>query len=177
MADTKPKSTLDTIANIAIIVVCIVAVVVLVNNFLQSRRAQGGPGGMPPEAKKGEQFADLQGAMPAGTEKALFVAVQPGCHFCNESMPFYKRLMDERNQKGSNVKVLAAVSSDEAKQPEMQKFSEAGVTPDGIVKVDFAKIKVPGTPTLLLVDNQGKVLDVWVGKLDEKGEKKVIASL
>ena len=176
MADTKPKSTLDTIANIAIIVVCVVACAVLINNFLASRRQQAGPG-MPPQAEKGETFAELQGAMPAGTEKALFVAVQPGCHFCNESMPFYKKLMDHRNEKGSNVKVLAAVSSDEAKQPEMQKFSEAGVTPDGIVKVDFAKIKVPGTPTLLLVDNQGKVLDVWVGKLEPEKEEKVLASL
>jgi thioredoxin-related protein len=176
MADTKQKSTLDTIANIAIIVVCVVACAVLINNFLQSRRAQGGPG-MPPEAKPGETFAEIQGVLPAGTEKALVVAVQPGCHFCNESMPFYKRLMDERNKKGSNVKVLAAVSNAEAKQPEMQKFSENGVTPDGIVQVDFAKIKVPGTPTLLLVDNQGKVLDVWVGKLQPDKEEKVLASL
>ena len=46
-----------------------------------------------------------------------------------------------------------------------------------MVHVDFSKIKVPGTPTLLLVDDQGKVLDVWVGKLDESREKQVLASL
>jgi hypothetical protein len=46
-----------------------------------------------------------------------------------------------------------------------------------MVTVDFSKIKVPGTPTLLLVDNQGKVLDVWVGKLDESRQREVLARL
>jgi hypothetical protein len=45
------------------------------------------------------------------------------------------------------------------------------------VKLDFAAVKVPGTPTLMLVDNEGEILDVWVGKLDASGEKKVLSTL
>jgi hypothetical protein len=46
-----------------------------------------------------------------------------------------------------------------------------------MVHMDFSTIKVPGTPTLLLVDNNGKVLNVWVGKQDEKGEKEILEVL
>ena len=115
--------------------------------------------------------------MPAGTQRALFVVVSPTCHFCNDSMPFYKQIMDERNQKGSAVKVIAAVPADAAKPEEEKHLTSAGVQPDALVTLDFSKIKVPGTPTLLLVDNQGKVLDIWVGKLDEPRQREVLARL
>jgi thioredoxin-related protein len=167
------KSPLDTAANIAIILVCAIAAVVLVRNqFFQPR-----PPGAPPQVEKGETFAALKQAVPTGANRALVVAVSPTCHFCNDSLPFYKHLVDERNQKGSAVKFVAAVPTEDAKAPESEKFTNAGVQPDNVVHIDFRTIKVPGTPTLLLVDNNGKVLNVWVGKLDEGGEKDVLKVL
>jgi thioredoxin-related protein len=169
------KSKLDTVANIAIILVCIIAAAILIrNNFLQPKQQQGN---RPPEAAVGDQFDALRQVVPAGSDRAMVVALSPTCHFCNESMPFYKQLIDQRNQKGSGVKVIAAVPRDEAKAEEQQKFAAAGAQPDSMVTLDFSTIKVPGTPTILLVDNQGKVLDVWVGKLDSSGEKEVLAKL
>ena len=176
------KSTLDTVANIAIILVCAIAAVVLVRNQFFPK-AQPGPGGMP-QVEKGEQYDQLKAVVPAGSNRALVVAVSPGCHFCTESIPFYKNIIDQRNQKNSAVKFIAAVPAsekpEEAQQlvaEETQKFTAGGAQPDGMVNIDFAAIKVPGTPTLMLVDNTGKVLDVWVGKLDAKGEKQVLKTL
>jgi thioredoxin-related protein len=172
----KQKSTLDTIANIAIILVCIVAATILIrNNFFPP--APQRPPGAPPEVAKGETLAALREVIPQGTDKALVVAVSPTCHFCNDSMPFYKQLLDKRNESKSPIKVIAAVPGAEAKEAEAKHFADNGIQPDALVHVDFAKIKVPGTPTLLLVDNQGKVLDVWVGKLNESGEREVLARL
>jgi thioredoxin-related protein len=172
--EAPKKSTLDTVANIAIIVTCVVALALMVNRFFFNQpTAAGGP----PQAEVGEQFDQIRQVLPAGSQKALLVVLSPTCHFCDESMPFYKRLIDERNQKGSGVKIIAAVPAEEAKAPEAQKFAAAGVKPDSLVTIDFASIKVPGTPTVLLVDNQGKVLDVWVGKQDPGGEDKIIATL
>jgi thioredoxin-related protein len=172
---TPKSSSLDKRANVAISLVCAIAAVVLIRQhfFPQSIQQPGAP----PQVEKGEQFDQLKSVLPAGTNKALLVAVQPGCHFCNDSMPFYKRLIDERNSKSSPVKFIAAVPSDEAKAEENQKFAAVGTQPDHMVKLDFASVKVPGTPTILLVDNTGKVLDVWVGKLDADKEKDVIAEL
>ena len=174
--EASKKSTLDTIANIAIIVVCAIAAVVLVRNQFFPPAPGRMPGG-PPQVEKGERFDQLKAVVPAGSDRALVVAVSPTCHFCNDSMPFYKKLIDQRNQKNSGVKVIAAVPSEQAKAEESQKFASAGAQPDGMVHMDFSSIKVPGTPTLLLVDNSGKVLDVWVGKQDEKGEKDILEAL
>ncbi len=176
------KSSLDTVANIAIIIVCAIAAVVLIRNQFFPKQAQG-PDNMP-KIEKGEKYAQLKDVVPAGANRALVVAVQPGCHFCNDSMTFYKRLLDERNQKGSPVRFVAAVPN--AEKPadaqkivsdESEKFAAVGAQPDKMVNLDFAAIKVPGTPTMVLVDNSGKVLNVWVGKLDGDGEKEVLKTL
>jgi thioredoxin-related protein len=174
-SEAPKKSTLDTVANIAIIVTCAVALALMVNRFFFNKPTA--PAGGPPQVEVGEQFDQIRQVLPAGSQKALVVALSPTCHFCNESMPFYKRLIEERNQKGSGVKIIAAVPADAAKAEEAQKFAAAGVQPDSLVTVDFASIKVPGTPTIMLVDNQGKVLDVWVGKQDSGGEGKIIDTL
>ncbi|HEX2223351.1 MAG TPA: hypothetical protein VHN15_04000 [Thermoanaerobaculia bacterium] len=167
------KSKLDTIANIAIIVVCVIASVVLIRNFFFQPR----PPGAPPQVEKGERFETLQAALPAGADRTLVLALSPQCGYCTQSMPFYKRLVEERNRKGSNVKVVAAVGSPQLREAEQAALAQAGVQTDALVEVDFESIKVPGTPTVLLVDNQGEVLDVWFGKLEERDEKKVLASL
>lgn len=167
------RSKLDTIANIAIIVVCAIAAYVLIQRYFFPPEPPPRPG----QVQAGEQLDPLRELVPAGTDRALVVALSPTCKFCTESMPFYKRLIDERNEKGSNVKVIAAVPAEEAKEPERQTMEQTGVNPDQLVTVDFASIKVPGTPTILLVDDQGKVLDVWVGKLDERKEKEVLKKL
>lgn len=167
------KSKLDTIANIAIIVVCIIASVVLVRNYFFTPK----PPGAPPIAEKGDQLPALQAALPAGTESALVLVVSPTCHFCTESIPFYKRLVDERNKKGSPVKVVVAVPAAEARDQEAKMFADAGIQPDAVVPVSFRDIKVNGTPTILHVDNQGKVLGVWEGKQEAGGEKKILATL
>src|SRR6185295_17873876 len=119
---------------------------------------------------KGETLKALQAVLPAGSQRTLVMAIAPGCHFCDESLPFYKTLIAQRDEKGSQVKFIAAVPGEDQKEPETTKFAGAGVTADQMVSVDFASIKVPGTPTLMLVDKQGKVLNVWIGKLDADGE-------
>lgn len=171
----KAKSTLDTVANIAIIIVCAIAAFILIRNNFFNQNQAGGP--RPPEIEVGEKHDALAQVVPAGSERALVVALSPTCHFCEESMPFYKRLVDERNQKGSQVKVIAAVSQEGAKAEEQQKLAAAGVNADGVVVLDFNSVKLRGTPTIVLVDNKGEVHEVWVGKQAASGEEEILEAL
>jgi thiol-disulfide isomerase/thioredoxin len=167
------KSILDTVANIAIILVCAIAAFVLVRQHFFNPNAQG----RPPEIEAGDQFEELGQVVPAGMDRALVVALAPNCHFCEESMPFYKRLVEERNKKGSKVKVIAAVGLEESKAEEQKKLDSAGVRPDALVVLPFDAIKLRGTPTIVLVDNQGEVHNVWIGKQPASGEEEILETL
>ncbi len=167
------RSKLDVAVNVAILITCVIASIVLVRREFFPPPPAGFPSGI----AAGEHNDALRSAMPAGAEKALFLAIAPTCHFCNESMDFYKQLVDRRDSSHSPVKVLAAVSSSDAAAPEQSHLTAAGVKVDGVVQLDFNQTKVAGTPTVMLVDNKGKVLKVWVGKLDSSGQDQVLKSL
>lgn len=169
----KKRFNLETVTNIAIILLCIIASTVLVRNFFFANK----PAPRPNEVKAGDSIEAVKSILPAGSQKALVVAISPTCGYCTQSMPFYKRLMEERDKKGSPVKIVGAVPAPEAKAPEEQHMNAAGLKFDSLADISFSSIKVPATPTVLLVDGTGKVEQVWVGKLDEKGEKQVLAVL
>jgi len=48
---------------------------------------------------------------------------------------------------------------------------------ESISKFDFGEIDLGGTPTLMLLDNEKRVLEVWKGKLDEAQEKTVLEKI
>ena len=170
------KTALDTAANVAIIVACAIATVVLIRNqFLRPDAAP--PPGSPAVVEKGERFDQLKALVPVGSQRTLVVALSPACHFCDESMPFYRQIVEERKQRKSTVNFIAAVPAEDMKAEEAQKLATAGAQPDSLVKLDFAAVKVPGTPTLMLLDDDGKVLDVWVGKLDASAQMEVLKRL
>ena len=167
------RSKLDVVTNIAILLTCVIASTVLV------RREFFAPAPAPPPGtvNAGERFDALRAAVPAGAERAMVLALAPGCHFCNDSMGFYKDLIARRDRSRSPVKVVAAVSSGEARAPEASKLAASGVKPDAVVQLDFRAVKLQGTPTVLLVDRQGKVLSVWVGLLDARSQDQVLSRL
>jgi thioredoxin-related protein len=167
------RSRLDIAANVAIIVVCAIASFVLIRNQFFPPAPPAPPGAV----KEGERLDALRSVVPAGAERTVVLAVSPQCHFCNESMPFYKRLLDKRNRAGSSTRFVAAVPTTQARDEEAKTFAASGIKPDALVQVDFHALKVPGTPTLMLVDRDGKVLGVWVGKLDERRERDILARL
>lgn len=100
----------------------------------------------------------------------LVLALQRGCRYCDESVPFYRRLWQQRSS--SEPRMIAVVPGDKA---EVSKYlGELGVVVDGIVNASLADIHVCATPTLVLVDRSGRVSNVWVGKLDSNRENEVI---
>jgi hypothetical protein len=51
---------------------------------------------------------------------------------------------------------------------------------NGVVPIPSSKyeqLRVPGTPTLILVDRAGVIQQMWLGKLDASREAQVISAL
>jgi hypothetical protein len=51
------------------------------------------------------------------------------------------------------------------------------VTIDGVFSQPLDSLKVTGTPTLLLLDSNGRVARAWVGQLTPQGEEELIAAV
>ena len=56
-------------------------------------------------------------------------------------------------------------------------LSELGVTIEDVRQLPLNAVGVAGTPTLILVDKEGTVKKVWIGKLPESAQSEVISQL
>jgi hypothetical protein len=154
---------IEIAANIAIVVVACVAVLVLVRNYRANSLRQ------PATISAGARFA-LKNANWMASPKNMVLAVSTTCHFCTESAPFYRQLVEECRR--DHVRTIAVL-------PQPVNEAEAylkgeGVAVDEIRQSPLGDLEVPGTPTLLLVDDRGVVDNVWIGKLPSDKEKEVL---
>jgi len=164
---------IETTANVATIIVAVLISTVLVKTYLLPNAvARSTAAVSAPEVVKGKSVdGRLLGVDWAKNHRTLVLAISTTCHFCNDSVPFYRRLGTIEK----NVKMVAALP-----QPitEAQQYlNSSGVHVDDVRQVPLNTLGVRGTPTLLLVNDVGVVTDVWVGKLQPDQEAQVLTAL
>ena len=146
-----------------------VVVAVLAKQYLWKPQ----PPKAPPPIAAGTKLAiaDVDWANNGST---LVVALQKGCHFCSESAPFYQRLVqDTKDKNGLKIVAVLPQTTDEGKQ-----YLDSLKVPIADVKqAQLSTFGVSGTPTLILVDAKGQVVNSWVGRLPPDGEAEVMGKL
>src|SRR5712692_1305197 len=102
------KNKVEVVANVAVILLA----VVIGSVFLMDRFVTPGPG--PNEVKAGDQLPGLHAYNWKAHDRTLVLALRNGCHFCEDSMTFYRRLakLEESKQIGSHL--LAVLPHDPA---------------------------------------------------------------
>jgi thioredoxin-related protein len=155
---------LDRIANLAVIVaVAVFLVLVYRGNF------SGHPSVASPTQDLVGRSVVLSGVRFPKNQNSLLIAVSTSCHFCQDSLPLYKQIT-ARSKGQLNVVAVLPQS-----QPEATKFlRDAGVEADQVVSASLESIGVRGTPTVMLLDGNGKIQKAWVGRLDEKRKKELL---
>ncbi|MET0650359.1 MAG: hypothetical protein ABW208_27440 [Pyrinomonadaceae bacterium] len=160
-------------ANVAIILVAAVLCAVLIKQYVLPASPNPPPSQVQrKQVSKGDKIS-VPGVDWGQSGQTLLMALSTGCHYCTESAPFYQRLSRERAGKSVRLVALFPQQTDESRQY----LNGLGVTVDEVQQVSPGAVDVPGTPTLILVDGQGTVRNVWVGKLSEGKEVEVFASL
>jgi hypothetical protein len=107
--------------------------------------------------------------------KTLVIVMQKDCHFCTASAPFYRKLRSIETTSNAFSMIAALPQEQFVAQGYL---SELGLSVDETVKTSLASLSVGGTPTLLLVDRSGRVINVWVGQLQtEKQEAEVLKAI
>lgn len=162
----------ELIANIAIIVVALLLGVVLVKRYLLTSNdaATARPDPRIPAGTK----AALTGVDWAKNGQTLLLVLSRDCHFCTESAPFYQRLTRETAGQ-TNVHLIALFPQ----TPEEGKkyLDNLGVSISEIRQAAPTSTGAGGTPTLILVDQNGVVKNSWVGKLSAPEENEVLNQL
>lgn len=158
---------LEQLANVAIIVVALLLGGVLVKRYLLPQAES------PPAQARIQPGTKLSvpGVEWGKNERTLLLVLSTSCHFCTESAPFYQRLAQEKGKKGG-VGLVAVLPQSVG---ESQKYlNDLGVSVDDIKQAGFDAVQVRGTPTLIMADRTGAVVESWVGKLPVEKEVEVL---
>lgn len=179
----KVNETLESATNIAIICLVILFGYILVQNFLLSppnnlasnnptqntlASTKRNPTGVQIGTKVNVPDVDWN-----NNQKTLVIYTRKGCHFCTESMPFYKELAQKQSEIATKIVIVSSDSVETSKGY----FTEHGVVLSEIRQAKFVAVGIRGTPTLLLVNDKGEVLNSWVGRLSREREMEVISQL
>jgi hypothetical protein len=102
----------------------------------------------------------------------LFLSTQ--CHFCEESMPFYRELSENRSTVSKNRVALIAISREPGSDVENH-LGQNHVYFDHVYQVPSTFKLLKSTPTLLLVNGEGTIQRAFVGELNVEREREVLA--
>ena len=171
MADTgRWKSlfrSIEVAANFATLGLAVLLAVAILGSHFTARAPLPAPARpktieFPQPAMAGTDLSKrLTGVSWEKNGRTLVLALSTHCHFCTESTPFFKRV---RKSLGKDVTLIGVLPEP---VPEAESYlKREGVQLDDLRQVTLGQIGVAGTPTMLLVDRHGIVLQEWVGKLD-----------
>jgi|SRR5579859_3573852 len=159
------KAKLEAIANVTVIVMALVV------GFLVLRGKFAGPQTEHLVAV-GDHISQIAGVDWSRHQKTLVLALNTGCHFCQDSAPFYQKLARAQGPATDDVEIVAVFPNDpEAVQ---QLMKDEGLAVRSISAIPLEKLGVAGTPTLILVDSQGRVERTWFGLLTPREELEVM---
>ena len=159
---------IELLANVAIILVALLIGGVFVKKYFFDTRSQ-----QPVKITAGTKVP-LQDIDWTKNGQTLLLVLQKGCHFCAESAPFYQGLT--REMETSKSTKLIAVLPQEVNESQ-QYLADLKVPISEVKKINPNFLGVSGTPTLILVNNAGEVIDSWTGKLSPDKEIEVLKKL
>ena len=164
------KNILDVTTNIVVVLFAVVAIGVLVKNYFAPQGVKTSV------VKKGSVFPEIAGIDYRATPQTLILALNVDCRYCTRSVPFYNSLAAAQEENAGQVNIVAAFIN---KDPALVKSyaDEKQLSVNVIAGVDFDKLGVHSTPTIILLDSTGKVLESWTGELQPDGEGEVFAAL
>jgi hypothetical protein len=110
----------------------------------------------------------------ASRGSTVILAMRIGCVYCEKSVPFYRKLVD-RYRDSETVHVTAVFPDDAGAVAAYLRIQQLAV--HTVTSQPLDSIDVRATPTLLILNPQGRILKAWVGALLPEGEADVNQAL
>jgi rhodanese-related sulfurtransferase len=158
--------------NLAIVAAALTVVVLFLLPYLAKQRGLNRPVPVP-EIVVGSQIS-LPGKNWSQSKRTVVFALSTNCGFCNESTEFYRQLLATISDK-PEMGTLALYPETLA---EVEQYSKKHQIPIADTRqVSLPSLGIRATPTLLLVDHSGTVLNMWHGQLEPEKEIEILEGL
>jgi len=173
---SRISKKIETASNVAIIALSLVVCTVLINRqFLRSPSSTNASLSTSMSGPAAGTKLSLGSVDWTKSKETLLLAVARDCHFCTESAPFYRRLIDETA--GRRDLRIIAIFPREGTSDGAAYLNELGVSLAEIKHAPLEAIGAKGTPTLVLVDESGRVVQSWTGRLTSAKEIEVLSRI
>jgi hypothetical protein len=162
---------IEVVANIAVIATSLVVCTVLIRRYVLPSKGESAA-----TARVGDtqlrNSSSWQSSITPGTkiptpiidwgksDRTIVLALSTTCHFCTDSAPFYQKLAHDKR---TDVRIVALFP--QSVREGRTYLDNLGIKVDEVTQSPLNSVGAVATPTLLLVDRQGTIVDSWVGKL------------
>lgn len=106
-------------------------------------------------------------------QQTIIVVLDRNCRFCKQQTSFYRRLAE--SSRAQNVKLIFAFPHNLNDGIDYLKAEQIVAT--DVIRIRMKSLDVRGTPTLLLLNREGKILAKWAGELSRPVEDYVVSIL
>ncbi len=158
-------------------IIVIIAAAVVAGNSLYGRLVVPKTGSEKAQRQLAGKPMALPAALPVGRQGTIALFVSKDCHFCLESMDFYRQLATVASEDNTcDVKLVAVGPQAREKRGDIVSYlADQKLKVDGVDVADYASLGISGTPTLVLRDSSLLVKRVWAGLLPAINQKDVLA--
>lgn len=108
----------------------------------------------------------------SGSPQTLLLALSTDCAYCTFSTSFYRRLVKQA-EVTRNTRLIAVLP--QAIHESREYFAKHDLRIDSLRQAVPASFGVNGTPTLILVDSSGVVIQSWGGMVPPEVETEILA--
>ena len=116
----------------------------------------------------------INGINWADSEQTVLVALAKECKYCTESAEFYRRLAGGLASQ-SNTRLMAVFSEKESDAEAYLKQLEVPIKE--LRYVSLPSLGIRSVPTLAILNRNGVVTDMWIGKLSPLEERTLMSKL
>ena len=164
-------SRLEKTAAAAMVVSFLLLAGVTTRSFVLSRRPDPAAA---PLVKIG-QAVKLPGVSPGAARLTLVIVLSSQCTYCLHDLPLYRQLSAARSSSGGMLHLVAVLPEKTATATAF--LDSSGVATDNVLSMAPREVGVQMVPTLLLLDENGKLKKYWVGEMNQGREREVLAVL
>jgi peroxiredoxin len=158
MTTTNTRANIEFGLNIVIAVAIVLIAGVIVKRTFFPAEING-----PTLEQQGQMLLgtriNVPGADWAQNKKSLVFFLKKDCIYCETIAPGYRDLI--RDAQKLNIKLIAILPN--SVEEGRRYVQTLGLSIDNVQTGSLSSYKIPGTPSVLMVDGEGTVRGIWIG--------------